>query len=120
MTPEKALELVGRYARLTKAIKTTKTQIGDSLDLCRGYSGKRNTVDGESKLDSKNRDLDLHLTEWYTPECGEYDNPSWLYVDDKCKEECKHCYSAHEAIQSRKKLVVQLGHVKRLMTRNAV
>lgn len=117
MTPEKALELVGRYARLTKAINITKAKIGDSLDLCRGYSGKRNTINEEPKRDSKNRDLDLHLTEWYTPERGEYGGASWLDIDEECKEQCPHCFSAHEAIQARKALVAQLGHVKRSMSR---
>ena len=122
-----ALQLVERYARLTKEIKILKKQIGDSLDLCKGFSGKRNELD-ESGLrfhpreeDEKGRDKDLHLWDWYRPVLG--DNPHWDQYEyqtvtaDEHAAECPHCYAAHQAIQARKLARKQLGFVKGAMSK---
>lgn len=103
MTPEKALDLVGRYARLTKQIKDCKKRIGASLELCNGISGKRQEVDQwgvptqNRETDGKNRELDVHLTQWYTPEWqGDYgEQPVYDELGEWSAEECPHCYAAH-------------------------
>jgi hypothetical protein len=120
VTPDKALELVGRYARLTKAIKLAGVEIGKHLEQCKGVSGLRGTEFTDwnhpaLKTDSKNRELDLHLVQWYTPEREEY---GWTYPDID-EDECAHCYAAHLAVGKRKELRRELGNVKRVMTRSA-
>lgn len=119
MTPDKALELVQRYASLTRQLKQTTKGIGDSLSLCRGISGKRLDPSYYPELDNKNRELDLHLNRWYTPERGEYGSVSW---DDVSAEEhgteCPHCYRAHLFIERRKEVRRELGQVKRVMSRS--
>ncbi len=120
MTPEKALELVGRYSRLTKAIKLAGVEIGKHLEQCKGVSGLRGSETSDwniphLKTDEKNRELDLHLVQWYTPESEEY-GYSWPDIDP---EECAHCYAAHLAVAKRKELRREFGHVKRAMTRSA-
>lgn len=122
MKPEKALELVTRYAVLTKEIKDAKREIGESLNNCKGVSGKRLTADPfrHVEVDSKNRETDLHLVRWYTPERGEYGSETWLDIyAEEHGEECPHCYAAHLAVQKRKELKKQLGSVKRSMSRSA-
>lgn len=128
MTPEKALELVGRYARLTREIKLATNAIGYSLEACRGFSGERGSLIAlhrEQKLDSKGRDLDCHLVVWYTPEVtgdGYYSEGrlSWESIEvDEHGVECPACYAAHLAIQNRKDLRKQLAIVKRSMSRSA-
>jgi len=120
MTPEKALELVGRYARLTAQIKDCKARIGDSLELCNGISGKRNEPMNHRKTDSKNRELDVHLTQWYTPDWqGDYgDQPVYDDIGEWSAEECPHCYAAHLAIQERKAARKALGYVKATISRS--
>ena len=121
---EKALDLVGKYARLTKNIKATTKEIGKHLDCCNGISGKRLEFllsyehDVSQALDSKNRELDLHLHSWYTPEPGEYGNAEWEYITEDHKEICPHCYAAHLAVAKRKELRKELGSVKRSMSRS--
>lgn len=124
MKPEKALELVGCYARLTKQIKDCKKRIGASLELCNGISGKRNEfVDGmflrQRETDGKNRELDVHLTRWYTPEWqGDYgEQPVYDKLGEWSAEECPHCYAAHLAIQERKEARINLGRVKSSITK---
>lgn len=122
MTPEKALELVKRYATLTKAIKDARREIGENLSNCKGVSGNRLVADPfrHVELDAKNREIDLHLVQWYTPERGEYGREEWLDIDVVDQgEECPHCYAAHLAVQSRKELKKLLGSVKRSMVRSA-
>lgn len=126
MTPDKALELVGRYARLTKQIKDCKRRIGEHLELCNGISGKRNEmVNGmfvnHRETDSKNRELDLHLTQWYTPDWqGDYgEQPVYEEIGEWSGEECPHCYAAHLAIQERKAARRALGVVKATIARSA-
>jgi Zn finger protein HypA/HybF involved in hydrogenase expression len=125
MKPEKALELVGKYARLTKSIKATTKEIGSHLGCCKGLSGKRLdfllsfSSDESVVVDSKNRELDLHLVNWYTPEIGEYGWPSWeVITEDEHKNICPHCYASHLAIAKRKELRKELGSVKRSMSRS--
>lgn len=128
MSPKKALELVERYARLTKVIKACRAKISESLEGCRGFSGKRNVLDAagcfikQPDLDAKNRDQDLHLTAWYSPGVSNgnyYDEPHlvWEKITDKHKAECPHCYAAHLAIQERKEARKQLAGTKSAMSR---
>lgn len=117
MTPYDAVELIVRYSFLTKAIKAATLEIGNHLNECSGMSGKRNTDSDERKTDKKNHETDLHLHDWYTPEIVEYGGCSWLDIDEECKEQCPHCYAAHQVIQQRKEYRLKLGHVKRAMTR---
>lgn len=126
MTPEKALELVTRYAVLTKQIKALKETIGTSLDGCKGYSGKRGDVDDRGcwiqprDEDHKGREKDMHLWAWYEPEYDEYENPSYEEIKPEIHGvQCPHCYGAHIAIQERKAARKSLSAVKAAMTRSA-
>lgn len=124
MKAEKAIEIVGKYARLTKSIKDATKEIGKHLDCCNGISGKRlelrlSYVSDESlAVDSKNHELDLHLVRWYTPEPGDDGNAEWEYITaEEHAEICPHCYAAHLAVVRRKELRKELGSVKRSMSR---
>lgn len=121
MKPEKALELVVLHAKLTKLIRETTKEIGDHLDLCKGYSGQRGEPFNRGEVDEKNRELDLHLRSWYQPERNGPDpwsGPEWQAVSaEEHGEECKHCYAAHLAIGVRKEARKQLGTVRRSMSR---
>jgi hypothetical protein len=127
MTPEKALELVGRYARLTKQIKDCKKRIGDSLELCQGINGSRLPrqtpygllrEDHPEHFDRKNRDMRMHIWNWYQPEIGECGSTVWESIDKhEHGSECPHCYAAHLAIQERKAARIQLGHVRAAMSK---
>ena len=126
MKAETALNLVASYSKLTRGIKDAKKRIGESLEQCKGYSGKRGDV-GEfgswmpprGEEDSKGREKDVHLWTWYTPDMqgdhGEY--PVYEELGEWSGEECPHCYAAHLAIQERKALRKSLGSVKAAMTR---
>ena len=125
MKAEKAIELVGKYARLTKSIKATTKEIGQHLDCCKGFSGKRLELrlsfdsDESQAVDSKNRELDVHLVNWYTPEMGDYFGPRWEVInEDEHKEICPHCYAAHLVVLKRKEMRKELGLVKRSMSRS--
>ena len=125
MTPERAKELIQEYADVNRKIKDTKSQIGSALDKCQGISGKRKNgisldfEDSEPTHDSKGRELDLHLTQWYTPRY----TPDWddeVYLKITAKEhgvQCPHCYAAHLLIQDRKKLRRRFGTIKGTMSR---
>lgn len=121
MKKEKALELVERYSRLTRGIADCGRRIGESLELCAGISGKRGYPFAERRTDAKGRDLDLHLTGWYTPDVGgnEWSGPINVYMEitEEQKAECPHCYAAHIAIRERKELRKKLGAVKGAMTK---
>jgi hypothetical protein len=122
MQKEKALELVERYSRLTRAIADCGRRIGESLDHCRGISGKRGDPFAERRADAKGRDLDLHLTDWYRPDVGgnEWSGPINVYMEiteEEKRAECPHCYAAHLAIRERKELRQKLGAVKGAMTK---
>lgn len=125
MKPYKALELVLRYAHLTKAIKLATKNIGTHLDLCNGFSGNRlknilsfNAPDVD--IDEKGRDRDVHLVAWYTPKpSGDYGRPEWEAItQDEHQPICPHCYAAHLAVEQRKALRQALGSVKRSMSRS--
>jgi len=130
MTPEKALDLVGRYSALTKDIKALKARISDCLDQCHGISGERRfPVDQwgmpvrQQVQDAKGFDSDIHLGTWYKPEVGgdSYDDPVLVYeliILEKHGIQCKHCYEAHLAIEGRKAARKELAHVKGAMTRS--
>jgi hypothetical protein len=128
MKPQKALELVLRYSHLTKTIKGCTRRIGEHLERCNGISGKRQDRDQygvqvhEIKVDAKNREVDLHLVEWYKPYySGDHYYPTWewQHINElEHKEECPHCYAAHLAIQERKQARKQLGAVKAAMSRS--
>lgn len=125
MTPERAKELIQEYADVNRKIKDTKSQIGSVLDKCQGVNGKRNgliNIDFEDSVpthDSKGRELNLHLTQWYTPR----HTPDWddeVYLKITAKEhgvQCPHCYAAHLLIQDRKKLRRRFGAIKGTMSR---
>ena len=121
MKPEKALELVLRYAILTSEIKRQKKCIGDHLSRCLGISGKRNVLIEPpfGEVDRKNRELDLHLTQWYMPDYNPeaYVGYTWMKVGIDEHKECRHCYAAHIAIQERKSARRQLAAVKGAMSR---
>lgn len=120
MTPDKALELVLRYASLTAEIKRQKKCIGDHLDKCLGISGKRSKfIEPLGEVDSKGRELDLHLTQWYTPDYNPeaYDGYTWMKIGQDEADECPHCYGAHLAIQARKTARKQLAAVKGAISR---
>ena len=120
MSPDKALELVQRYAVLNHLIKDSTRNIGNRLLQCKGISGKRqDNLEQFVEHDSKNRELDVHLTNWYTPEIGEYGSVSWEGISlEEHGAECCHCYSAHLLIQRRKELRQEFGQVKRVMSRS--
>lgn len=134
MKPQKALELVTRYAALTKHIKALKSRIGENMDKCKGFSGHRGEVmDAEGTFvfprgeeDSRGREKDLHLWAWYTPKVIEetqYTDGCLVYqsiTDAEHGAECPHCYAAHLAIQERKAARKSLGAVKASMTRSVV
>jgi hypothetical protein len=127
MSPEKALELVGRYARLTRQIKDCTKRIGDSLELCEGINGSRipkvtpfglQREDFPEHFDEKSRDKRMHIWNWYRPSVSEYGTHEWDKITkDEHGSDCPHCYAAHLAIQERKAARVQLGHVKAAMSR---
>lgn len=121
MTPDKALELVQRYARLNREIKEASTKIGSQLSRCKGLSGKRHDPYYEmGETNSKGRELDVHLTHWYTPERGEYGSVTFHDIGrEEQGVECCHCYEAHLLIQQRKQLRQNLASVKRVMSRSA-
>lgn len=128
MSPDKALELVGRYARLTKLIKVKKAEIGEHLEKCKGIKGDRLNVDEhgwptyQPEMDVKNRDKGLHLWSWYQPEVVDDGYMSqgleWLQIGVLEAEECPHCYAAHLAIQERKQTRKELAAVKGAMSRS--
>jgi hypothetical protein len=140
MRAEKALELVGRYARLTKAIRGCKKRIGECLDKCHGLNGKRletftqGSFDGgadfgfveayEMLTDAAMQDQDTHLKVWYGKEYGETEDhgcPVFVHFtvgEGDEEEECPHCYAAHLIVQERKGLRRQLAAVKGAMSRS--
>lgn len=126
MTPDKALELVGKYARLTKQIKSLTLEIGTSLDRCKGIDGKRLEMDQwgchihQRDTDNKNRDKSTHLWGWYQPEQNPDTDYGLEWHDVTLGDhgaECCHCYTAHLAIQLRKQARKDLGIVKGTMSR---
>lgn len=125
MTPEKALELVGRYAKLKKVIKDATKKIGENLELCPGLDGKRLEVDRfgcfvhQRDTDSKYRDKSTHLWHWYNEPVDQHDDGEAIFdvIDAGKSIACPHCYAAHLAIQERKLARKQLGHVKGAMTK---
>jgi hypothetical protein len=120
MKPEKALELVTRYATLTKQIKALKKAIGENMDACKGISGERGLPLSVVKMDNKGRDIDLHLWFWYQPEYDDYENRFYEEIKPEIHGvQCPHCYAAHLAIQERKAARRSLGTVKAAMTRSA-
>lgn len=125
MTPERAKELIQEYADVNRKIKDTKSQIGSALDKCQGISGNRKDgytvyVDENVTHDSKGRDLDLHLTYWYKPMCGEdYEAIYEFITEEEHGIECRHCYAAHLLIQDRKKLRKMFGTIKGIMSRSS-
>jgi len=112
MTPEKALDLVNRYSKLTRAIKACTEGIKDHLSVCPLQSQR--TVDGKDGH---------HLFKWYTPEISDFDQ----YTDAEVTytmptlevhgAECDHCFRAHLHIQNRKTFRRQLASVKGAMTK---
>jgi hypothetical protein len=109
MTPEKALQLVTKYAILTRSIKECKPAIRLHLDKC---------------------DVN-HLADWYAkPEPADYETTNydvpvmisppgeWLDIGEDQHLECQHCYAAHLVVRERKAMRKQLAIVKRSMSRS--
>ena len=134
MTPDKALEMVGKYARLTKLIKSLTIEIGANLDLCKGADGKPRhhihcgTIDelmvdvGADHTDRKGRDTRTHLWSWYNEPVDQRDDGDVIFerVSPSHSAVCGHCYSAHLAIQHRKQARKDLGIVRGVMSRTVV
>lgn len=120
MKPEKALALVHRYAELNRSMKDISARIGQRLAQCNGYSGRRNDPHySTGKIDSKGRELDVHLTNWYTPERGEYGTHEYHDIGlEEHGAECCHCYEAHLLIQQRKLIRKEFGNVKSQISRS--
>lgn len=131
--PETAVDLVGKYARLTLAIKGCKARIGAELDKCPGLKGKRlevatercdwlHIIPGDPTKEAQD-DQDTHLKLWYSKDYGEWEDHGYPHFrrftigDGDEAEECPACYAAHQIVQERKVLRGQLGHVKAAMTR---
>ena len=136
MSPDQALELVGRYARLTHSIKACKKRIAAELDKCPGLKGKRlgvatercdwmHIIPGFLTKEAQD-DQNTHLSVWYGKEYGELIDRNWYdpifmrYAIEAHDEgaECPACYAAHLIVQERKELRRQLAHVKGAMTRS--
>ena len=137
MKPEKALELVGRYARLTHSIAACKKRIGDELERCPGLKGFRLETRHYEAIDSDHvfgpieahdaptdramRDQDTHLSIWYAKdygELGEYGFERFTVGEGDEATDCPHCFAAHLIVQERKALRKQLSTVKGAMTRS--
>jgi hypothetical protein len=131
--PATAVDLVGRYARLTHAIRACKGRIGAELDKCHGLKGKRlevatercdwlHIIPGEPTKEAQD-DQETHLSVWYSKDYGEWEDhgvPHFVrfHVGSGDEpEECPACYAAHLIVQERKALRRQLGSVKAAMTR---
>lgn len=126
MKPDKALELVHRYSELTWAIRACASRIAVALDQCAGLDGKRlvRRRSCESPpwqyagdIDSEENEKRTHLREWYRPDIGFDGDPTYIRIDADEHAECRHCYTAHIAIQDRKAARKALGAVKAAMTR---
>ena len=136
MTPDKALNLVKRYAFLTHAIKGCKTRIGECLSQCRGLKGhrldviKRPAFDGgdlvgpieayEEPTREAQNDQETHLSVWYSKdygEWGEYEFVRFGIGDGDEEEDCPHCFAAHKVVEERKELRRQLSYIKGAMTK---
>jgi hypothetical protein len=124
MTPERALALVLRYSELTKAVRDDKKRIGNHLELCPGFKGKRREreeFEGVLLLtQAAQGDQKTHLASWYEPEIGEYGGKEYFDIDvEEQAEECPHCYAAHLVIQERKARRRKLAGIKGAITKAA-
>jgi hypothetical protein len=129
MKPEKALELVGKYSRLTHAIGACKKRIGDELDKCPGLKGFRLEVIWTESFDEEliqvpsgraQGDQVTHLAGWYAKdygEPGEFGYEPFTVGEGDEETDCPHCFAAHLIVQERKALRKQLATVKGAMTR---
>lgn len=117
MKPERALELVQNYAKLTKEINGFKKRISAHLDKCEGISGRRlGTLDESNFIFTEDP---THLSEWYTryEEREYYHCHIWYGIEEADTDICPHCKAAHEVIQERKEAKRELGAIKRTMSR---
>lgn len=118
MSPEKAIQLVQRYAAANRRIKEQTHIIGIHLANCHGRDGRRLDENAPVALDAKNRDKRTHLWKWYQPEIEEYGARSYQDISaEEHGEECPHCYMAHLAVEERKAARKELGIVRRLIGR---
>jgi len=120
MTPQKALELVGEYGRLTRKIKSLTQLIGESLEACSGVDGNRQDPFSSRPSDSKNRDMTTHLWSWYNEPIDQHEDGEAIFerVDAGKASVCRHCYDANTAIQMRRDARKRLGVVKGIMSRS--
>lgn len=120
MSPEKALELVGKYSRLKRAINACKPRIAAELEKCPGLKGKRHEVDADGwPTRGARNDQDTHLSVWYSKdygEDGEFGFDRFTVGENDEEEECSHCFAAHKIVQERKELRRQHANVCRHMT----
>lgn len=126
MKPDKALELVLKYGRLTRLIKHLGTQIGEGIEACDGVKGGRQARINEDVflpsndwLDDKGRDKTTHLWRWLNEPVGYHSDGEPIYegIDDAHKAICPHCHAAWHAVQERRQARKDLGYVKGAMTR---
>lgn len=114
---EVALELVREYARLQDLIHGTRERIGAALELCPGVKGHRHEVEafeatpwsdaGTAPTERASADV-THLSKWYTP-VNDGDDCYWPEPD---RNECPHCWAAHEVVQERRRAKRALGSIK--------
>lgn len=125
MNAEKALELVGKYSRLTHSIAACKKRIAAELDSCPGQAGRRlgraDPADGDSIPRSVYDSSDeTHLAAWYAKdygEPGEFGFERFTVGEGDEEADCAHCFAAHLIVQERKALRKQLAAIKGAMTR---
>lgn len=108
---DKALALLIKQQKQRHEIKMIGHRIGYALSECKSnHSGMP------------------HLKDWYAP--AEIENgygriyksfeDSLINADpDECREECEHCFKAHQLIQERKEMRKQLGITRRTLSRLA-
>ena len=124
MTPEKALDLVRRYSATGRRIRLLTRLIGDHLEKCDGLDGRRNKLEDDvflasREVDSKGRDKSTHLWNWYNEPIDHHFDGEAIFesIDLSHGVLCQHCYAAHQAIQDRKEARRQFGAIKAAMTR---
>lgn len=136
MSPQTAVDLVGRYSRLTLAIRGCGPRIAAELDKCKGLKGFRletehvpefdggpwvGRIEAHDRLtDRAEKDQQTHLSVWYSEdygEPGEWGFERYSVGEGDEAEDCPACYAAHLIVQERKGLRRQLGYVKGAMTR---
>lgn len=129
MRPSTAIDLVNRFATVTRRITAIKGEIGEALEQCKGLAGFRRETEYVAELDAHlpteraDADQDTHLKKWLTmvETMGSQPDDVRLVpypVGEAERATCPHCYRAIQLIRERKELRRQLGAVKAAMTRH--